>query len=85
MAEGLPCISSPTCGIPEILDMDFLCQYDDWAGFAEKIVQFLDHPEWMQRESGRNLETARRFSSSVLNGRRKAFYERLRVVATDHP
>ncbi len=81
MAEGIPCLSSPTCGIPEILDAEYLFDFADVDGFADGIIRFVTDPSRMTKESQRNLETARAFASSALNERRKAFYGKLREVA----
>ncbi len=81
MAEGMPCLSSPTCGVPEVLDKDFLFDFEDEAGFAQGIISFISSPERMSLESQRNVETAKQFASSLLNERRKSFYCSLRQVA----
>lgn len=81
MAEGIPCLSSPTCGIPEILDQEYLFDFADADGFAEGIIRFITDPERMTRESHRNLEMAKAFAASVLNERRKEFYSKLREAA----
>ena len=81
MAEGIPCLSSPTCGIPEILDDEFLYGFSDSHGFAEGIIKFITNPDLMSRESGKNLETAKKYSSSLLNAKRKRFYDCLKKTA----
>lgn len=77
MAEGLPCISSPTCGIPEILSNEYLCEYDDYVLLAKKIEFFLKNPDLMERESKRNLETSKKYAKSILTRRRNEFYKKL--------
>lgn len=81
MAEGLPCLSSPVCGIPEILDKEFLFDFDDAEGFARGIERFVTNTQMMNEQSARNLEVAKGFSSTVLNERRKDFYTKLRLKA----
>lgn len=83
MAEGLPCISSPTCGIPEILDKKFLCEYDDEKALARIIEDLINNPKLMQRESIRNLQTAREYSKSILSKRRNEFYRNLKQSVED--
>lgn len=78
MAEGLPCLSSPTCGVPEVLMSDYLFDFEDVNGFANGIITFLANADLMTREGKRNLEKAKEFSSSILNERRKTFYCNLR-------
>jgi len=82
MAEGLPCISSPTCGVPEVIREEFLCEYDDWNGLANKIEYMLKNPAIMERESSVNLQTVHEYAASILNPRRKEFYDSLKNVVT---
>lgn len=81
MAEGLPCISSPTCGIPEVLDSSLMFEYDDAEGFATEIIKMITDPARMTEASHRNLEVAKRYASSVLENRRSSFYAQLEQVA----
>ncbi|MBO4848118.1 MAG: glycosyltransferase family 4 protein [Clostridia bacterium] len=83
MAEGLPVISSPVCGIPEILPAECLVDSGDAAGYADAIIKLISSPELMTEHGARNMEKAREFRSSVLNARRKAFYEQLRALAEE--
>lgn len=77
MSEALPCISSPTCGIPEVLDKKFMYSYDDYEGFANCIIRLISNVDLMTEASKRNLEVSKRFSSNILNNRRKEFYSQL--------
>lgn len=83
MAESLPCLSSPVCGIPEVLEGEFLFDFDDAEGFADGIERFINSPELMTREGRRNLNISKLFCSSALNQRRVQFYSKLREVASD--
>lgn len=78
MAEGLPAISSPVCGIPEILPKECLVSYDDYSGYANAIIRLINDPELLTKYSKRNIEVAKEYKSSILNGRRKEFYQQLR-------
>lgn len=80
MAEGLPALSSPVCGIPEILDKEFLCTYDNIEEWVNAIIRFINNPELMSRVSKDNLEIAKTFSSSNLNYKRKNFYSQLKKL-----
>ncbi len=81
MSEGLPCLSSPVCGIPEILTKEFLFDFDDSKGFADGIIRFVESPSLMEKESERNIQIAKEFASSILNERRANFYGSLRKIA----
>lgn len=74
MAEGLPCLSTPVCGIPEILPRDMLFAPDDSAGFARGIVSFVTSPSSMDKASSDNIAVARNYASSILNRKRMEFY-----------
>lgn len=81
MAEGIPCLSSPICGIPEILDKEFLYDFEDYHGFANGIINFIDNPEKMNEASKMNLSRSKEFSTSKLNLKRKKFYDDLKRIA----
>ncbi len=78
MAEGIPAIASPVCGIPEILPPECLVAYDDVQGYSDAIIRLITHPEVMTAQSKRNIEVAKRYKSSILNECRKAFYAQLK-------
>jgi len=83
MAEGIPAISSPVCGIPEILPNDCLVEYDDYCGYAEAIIRMLDNPNLMTQYSRRNLIVSKEYKSSILNNKRELFYRKLREITTE--
>lgn len=83
MAEGLPCISSPVCGIPEILDMEYLIPFSDVKGYADCLIRLINNPDELEIMSKKNIETARKYSNSILKERRKNFYDNLAHVAKD--
>lgn len=80
MAEGIPCLSSPTCGIPEIISNEYLFDFNDREGFAKGIIRFVTNPDLMTKESHRNLTVAKQYSASILNGKRKNFYDSLKRI-----
>ena len=81
MAEGIVAVSSPVCGIPEILPAECLVDYNDFQGYAEAIIRLITHPEQMTAHSKRNIEVAKQYKSSILNEKRKDFYQQLRKIA----
>lgn len=74
MAEGVPCLSTPVCGIPEILPPECLFAPGDAEGFAVRIAELREDAGELGRLSARGLETARRYASSALRERRAEFY-----------
>lgn len=78
MAVGLPCLSTPVNGIPELLEKEFMFDPLDVDGFTKKIAELMDNPEKMNLMSKRNIEKAREYEYSVLQKRRVQFYEKLK-------
>jgi len=84
MAEGLPCLSSPTCGIPEILEKDFLYEFSDSHGFANGIIKLITDKDLMEEQSARNIAIAKKYSSKILNEKRKSFYNKLKMLTANY-
>ena len=80
MAVGLPCLSSPTAGVPELLDEQYLFLPQDVRGFANKIMYLLEHTDELERMSEMNLKKSYEYESKVLQQRRKKFYDELKKV-----
>lgn len=81
MSEGVPCLSTPVCGIPEILPEECLFSPNDAEGFARKLEKLRESPEELARLSALGLELSKNYSSSVLSSRRRDFYARVRDSA----
>lgn len=78
MAVGLPCISTPIAGIPELLESEDMLDPLDVNGFANRIEKFLSNPEMMNEKSKRNIEVAREYRDEILQNRRNDFYTKLK-------
>jgi glycosyltransferase involved in cell wall biosynthesis len=81
MAVGLPVLSTPIAGIPELLTPAYMFDPDDIAGFTEAIRRLKDAPDELSRMSRDNVATSRKFAKDLLDARRSSFYTRLRVLA----
>lgn len=77
MAEGLPCLSSPVCGIPEVLDDPYLIDQRDASAYADRIEYLMGNHQELARMSRRNLEVSKGFARSILQERRTEFYRKL--------
>ena len=84
MAVGLPCISTPVAGIPELLEPEDMIAPTDVEGFADRIIDLLSDPETMEKKSARNIAKAKEYSDEQLQNKRNAFYGKLRLLA-EHP
>lgn len=77
MAQGLPCISSPVDGVPELLPEEDLADWHDVKAFAQLIIDEITNWQRMVRESERNYNEAKLYSDEILQARRSSFYSLL--------
>jgi len=77
MAMGLPVLSSPVCGIPEIVDREYLFNSDSAQDFSNAIIRLISNPEIMTNLSRKNINIAYEFRSSKLQDKRISFYKKL--------
>lgn len=80
MAVGLPCLSSPEGGIPELLPEEYLFMPADTEGIANKIVQLLSNPLQLNEMSKSNIDKARKYEHSILQERRDVFLNKLKKL-----
>lgn len=78
MAMGLPCITSPVSGNPELIDKEFLVDYADTERLAQKIIELKENHETYEFQSNINFLRSKEYSNEILNPRRKTFFEHLR-------
>lgn len=81
MSVGLPCISTPIAGIPELLENKYLFQPGDSEGFAKEIIRLISKPEELEIMSINNTEIAKKYTKDKLMKRRNAFYSKLHKLA----
>lgn len=81
MAVGLPCLSTPVNGIPELLEKEYMFAPMYIDGFTNKIVELLQNPEKMTQASLRNINKAKEYEETVLQKRRVEFYRKLKKLA----
>lgn len=77
MAVGLPCVSAPVDGVPELLKPEYMVEQSDDRALAEKIISLLSDPLEMERMSAENLENAKEYLHDNLALRRNEFYSKL--------
>nr|WP_239585957.1 glycosyltransferase family 4 protein [Bacillus mesophilus] len=80
MAVGLPCISTPVSGIPELLSSDYLVDPEDVEGFANSIINFINNPALMEKVSQSNITKAKEYESNILQKKRVEFYKNLKSI-----
>ena len=80
MAVGLPCISTPVNGIPELLEKDCLFSQQDVDGFSNKASGILSDDEYYTIVSKKNIEKAKEYEYNHIMKRRSQFYVKLTLV-----
>ncbi len=78
MAKGLPCITTPVSGNPELVSEHFLVDYYDIETLADRIEELASDAEVYERTSKDNYERSWKYEATVLEKRRDAFYSELR-------
>ncbi len=77
MATGLPCLSTPVGGIPELLDVNLLFNPNDAVGFAEKTAEVFSNNELYNQLSKQNYNKALEYEKNTLDKKRSKLYEHL--------
>lgn len=81
MAVGLVCLASPVDGIPELLNTEMLINYNDYLGYANKIVELINNFERMKEISVSNYQKVEKYKKEILNKRREKFYLQLKDLS----
>lgn len=80
MSQGLVCISSPVDGILELLENEFLIDYNDTEGYANKIIEMINDWEKCCKESERNYYKSLKYEKIKLQRKRNKFYKKIMEV-----
>lgn len=83
MSVGLPCLSSPTAGVPELIEQKYLFPPEDFNAFAQKTIRLIKSPDELYEMSIRNIEESKKYCKVVLDARRTEFYQNLRRTVND--
>ena len=78
MAKGLPCISTPVSGNPELLSPHFLVEYSDVRTLADRIKELHDNKDLYESTSKQNFDNSLKYEASILQKRRDEFYLNLK-------
>jgi glycosyltransferase involved in cell wall biosynthesis len=76
-ATGLPCLSTPVGGVPDILPPSCLFSPDDADGFARRVCALIANPSELSELSRQSVATAKKFTKSQLSPIRAALYQHL--------
>ena len=77
MAMGLPVLSTPVGGIPEVINSKYLFEPMDIDGFANMICHLAECQDELSYISECNYKKALEFSNTILQSRRDEFYKKL--------
>lgn len=77
IAKGLPVVTTPVSGNPELVEKDFLVEYYDIQGLADTIEKLVINKGLYEETSQRNFNHSLQYESSILQARRDRFYEQL--------
>lgn len=77
MACSLPVISTPICGIPELVNKKFLINYEEYSSYANKIIELMDNDEMYCKEAEANYKKAGFFRYDFIKEKRLNFYNLL--------
>lgn len=78
MAKGLPCITTPVSGNPELVSEHFLVEYHNVEKLADCIEELVKNKELYEATSKDNFERSLKYESSVLEKQRDEFYTQLK-------
>lgn len=78
MAKGLPCITTPVSGNPELLSPHFLVEYSDVHTLANRIKELYNNKELYETTSKENYDNSLKYEASILQKRRDEFYLKLK-------
>lgn len=78
MSKGLPCVTTPVSGNPELISEHFLVDYYDYDTLAARIIELATTPDLYETTSKENFDKSWDYEASVLQQRRDTFYTQLK-------
>ena len=82
MAVGLVCIASPVDGIPELLNEDNMIDYNDYVGYSNKIIEYIENWPAMIEVSKKNNRIVEKYKKNNLDQKRKEYYNHLKKIVS---
>lgn len=79
IAKGLPTITTPASGNPELISADYLVPFYDVDTLAKKIELLATNMVEYERVSRKNYEHSLQYEGSILEKRRDEFYKNLKL------
>lgn len=82
MAIGLPVLSTPVGGIPEVIDSKYLFSPLDSDSFSDMVCQLIDNTDELNKMSEINFIKSKEFNNTILQKKRDEFYIKLKHLAS---
>lgn len=80
MAIGMPVLSTPVGGIPEVIESKYLFDPMNADAYANAICRLLDTPDELTEMSKKNFKKSLEFKNELLQAKRNEFYKKLRSL-----
>ena len=80
IAKGLPTVTTPASGNPELISADYLVPFYDVDTLTQKIELLVTNKDEYERVSKENYEHSLQYEGSILQGRRDEFYKQLKAL-----
>lgn len=80
IAKGLPVITTPVSGNPELIQSKYLVDYYDVESLSDKIIELISSKDKYESASETNFENSKNYESSLLEKRRTEFYTKLKEL-----
>ena len=84
IAKGLPTITTPASGNPELIPEEYLVDFYDVDGFARRIEKLATNKEAYEKASKENFEHSLQYEGSLLQKKRDEFYLELKNRCESH-
>ena len=81
MSKGMPVITTPVSGNPELVSDHFLVDYEDVKKLADRIEELVKTPKLYEDTSKENFSRSLEYESAILEQRRDSFYKKLKLLA----
>ena len=80
MAIGMPVLSTPVGGIPEVIERKYLFNPMDADAYADSICRLIDKPAELTSMSRKNFKKSLEFRNELLQLKRDEFYIKLKAL-----
>lgn len=81
MAIGMPVLSTPVGGIPEVIESKYLFDPMDADAYADAVCRLLDKPDELTSMSQKNFKKSLEFKNELLQAKRDEFYKKIKFLS----